>query len=86
MRFQEYRPIDLRIQRLLANNGAEDEGINDMNEVDNHIHEIVYRSFLESDKYSRNGMVLGVYRILGVATFVLGMMALIQDPELLKRY
>jgi hypothetical protein len=76
----------LRIQRLLANNGVEDDGFGDMNEVDNHIHEIVYRSFLESDKYSRNGFVLGLYRISGVATFVLGMMALIQDPELMKTY
>lgn len=44
-----------------------------MNEIDNHIHEIVYQSFNDSKMYMYNGLVLGVYRILGVVTFLVGM-------------
>jgi len=44
-----------------------------MNEIDNHIHEIVYQSFNDSKMYMYNGLVLGIYRILGVVTFLVGM-------------
>ena len=42
MRFQEQRPVDYRIQRMLATNGIEQDDTGNMNEIDNHIHEIVY--------------------------------------------
>jgi hypothetical protein len=58
---------------MLATNGREQDDSGNMNEIDNHIHEIVYQSFLDSNMYMYNGLVLGVYRILGVITFLVGM-------------
>ena len=73
MRFSEYKPVDWRIQRMLATNGREQDDSGNMNEIDNHIHEIVYQSFRDSNMYMYNGLILGIYRILGVVTFLVGM-------------
>ena len=50
MQFKNYKNIDYRIQTLLATNGIDEEE-NGMNQIDNHIHEIVYQTFLNSNDY-----------------------------------
>lgn len=47
MKFQDYKSIDYRIQRLLANNGHDSENgsVRNIDEVDNNIHQIVYQNF-----------------------------------------
>ena len=78
MKFQDYRSVDWRIQRLLASNGIDDDAGNggaNLNEVDNHIHEIVYNSFNESNIHMLNGLILGIYRILAVAAALISLTA-----------
>jgi len=58
----------------------------DNHDVENGIQEIVYQSFQESDNYKISGMILGMYRICGVATFLIGMIASIQDKDDYKNY
>jgi hypothetical protein len=46
MKFQDYKNIDYRIQRLLANNGLDSEsGNRNIDEDDTNIHQIVYQNF-----------------------------------------
>lgn len=85
MRFQEYRPIDYRIQRMLATNGREQDNAGDINDIDNHIHEVVYRSFLDSHTYMQNGMVLGIYRILGLASVLISMTGVLNKDDFKRR-
>ncbi len=43
MKFQDYRNVDYRIQRLLASNGQDsDQALMDHHDVENGISEIVY--------------------------------------------
>jgi len=53
----------------------------EMNDVDNHIHEIVYQTFSESHTYQNQGFFLGLYRIIALTTFVFGMQGLLQDSR-----
>ena len=52
-----------------------------MDEVDNNIHQIVYQNFIDSNKHMRSGMILGMYRILGIASVLIGMSATMQEHE-----
>lgn len=59
-----------------------------MNEedVENGMQVVVYQSFIESESYKYSGMVLAMYRIGGVATFLTAMIAAIQDTEDYESY
>lgn len=81
MKFQEYRAVDYRIQRMLATNGRDADDGGGINEIDNHIHEIVYQSFLDSNMFMKNGMVLGIYRILGVASVLISISGVLNDEK-----
>lgn len=80
MNFQEYQPIDYRVQRMLASNGRENDS-GDTNEIDNHIHEVVYQSFLNSNLHMQNGFVLGIYRIFGLASAIFSLSGILNDEK-----
>jgi hypothetical protein len=57
-----------------------------MQEVDNDIHRVVYENFQDSNKHMKLGMILGMYRILGVAAVLIGMTASMQDYHDYENY
>jgi hypothetical protein len=65
LKFIEYKPIDYNIQRLLNSNGQDVSIGFDQNEIDVHLMDVVFRSFLEGNLHFWNGFVLGLYRIAG---------------------
>jgi hypothetical protein len=66
---------------MLATNGRDADEGGGINEIDNHIHEIVYQSFLDSNIYMKNGMVLGIYRILGVASVLISISGVLNSDK-----
>jgi hypothetical protein len=66
---------------LLNNNGQDGENQGNPEQVDDYIHTVVYNNFRDSNKHMLSGMVLGMYRILGVAAFLIGMTAAMQKYE-----
>jgi membrane protein required for beta-lactamase induction len=70
LRFKDFKARDYTVERMLANNGAVDER-EDQNEVDNHIMEVGYKTYLQNDLHFWSGLVLGFYRIVALATLLI---------------
>ena len=81
-RFQEYKYPDYNIQRLLASNG-DDLSVNeeDQNDIDSHMYEIIYTTFSQSHIHLRNGILLGLYRVVGIATVIMSLLQYMDEDK-----
>jgi hypothetical protein len=57
-----------------------------MNQIDNHIHEIIYQSFVDSKNYFSAGMVMGMYRLLALFSFFFALTSIVQNKEDVEEY
>jgi hypothetical protein len=64
----------------LESNGQGDQGTSII-EAENNIHETIYEYFVKSKYYFESGLVLGLYRILGVIAFLISLVACFTDNE-----